>query len=108
MIATSHRIRWSHANARRNTVFLANVPWAARHFDCKVQHSTKEEDVWENCHDATLPALRVVYADVLHGMRYLNNVAELHAPTGAHSASAIDLSQATLPKVAEEEGSGWL
>ena len=26
LIPTSHRIRWSRANARRNTAFLANVP----------------------------------------------------------------------------------
>ena len=33
LIPTSHRIRWSQANARRNTAFLANVPWVARHLD---------------------------------------------------------------------------
>ena len=45
LIPTRHRIRWWHANARRNTAFLANAPWVARHLDLKVQHSTKEEDV---------------------------------------------------------------
>ena len=29
LIPTSHRIRWSQAHARRNTAFLANVPWVA-------------------------------------------------------------------------------
>ena len=53
LIPTSHRIRWSQAHARRNTAFLANVPWVARHLDSKVQHSTKEEDVWDDCHDAS-------------------------------------------------------
>ena len=56
LIPTRHRIRWSHANARRNTAFLANVPWVARHLDLKVQYSTKEEDVSKDCHDATLLA----------------------------------------------------
>ena len=37
LIPTSHRIRWSQAHARRNTAFLANVPWVARHLDSKVQ-----------------------------------------------------------------------
>ena len=37
LIPTSHRIRWSQANARCNTAFLANVPWVARHLDLKVQ-----------------------------------------------------------------------
>ena len=36
LIPTSHRIRWSQAHARRNTVFLANVPWVAGHFNSKV------------------------------------------------------------------------
>ena len=54
LIPTSHRIRWSHATARRNTAFLPNVPWVARPLDSKLKHSTKEEDVWEDCHDARL------------------------------------------------------
>ena len=107
-IPTSHRIRWSQANARRNTAFLANVPWVARHLDLKVQHSTKEEDVWEDCHDATLLAWGVVYGDTLHGMRCFNNVAQLRAPTGAHLATATNMLQARLQKVAQEEGPGWL
>ena len=69
LIPTSHRIRWSQAHARRNTAFLANVPWVARHLDSKVLHSIKEEDVWEDCHDASLLAWGVVYGDILHGMR---------------------------------------
>ena len=35
---------------------IALVPGVARHLDLKVQHSTKEEDVWEDCHDASLLA----------------------------------------------------
>ena len=45
LIPASHRIRWSQANARRNTTFLAYVRWSARHLNFKVQHSTKVEDV---------------------------------------------------------------
>ena len=108
LIRTSHRIRWSQANARRNTAFLANVPWVARHLDSKVQHSTKDEDVWEGCHDATLLAWGVVYGDILHGMRCFNSVAQLRAPTGAHLATATGMLQARLQKVACEEGQGWL
>ena len=57
LIPTSHCIRLSQANARCNIAFLANVPSVARHLDPKVQHSTKEEDVWDEYHDATLLAL---------------------------------------------------
>ena len=53
-----------------------------------MQHSIKEEDVWEDNHDASLPARGVVYADILHSMRFFNNVAQLRAPTGAHLATA--------------------
>ena len=56
LIPTSHRIWWWQANAWRNTAFLAHVLWVARHLDLKVQHSTKEEDVWEDCHDESLLA----------------------------------------------------
>ena len=63
-IPTSCCIRWSQANARRNTAFLAHVPWVARHLDSNVQHSTKEEDVWEDCHDANLLAWGVIYGDI--------------------------------------------
>ena len=56
----SHRIRWSEANARRNKVFLANVLWVARHLDSETHLSTKEEDVWEDCHDAGLLLWAVV------------------------------------------------
>ena len=104
LIPTSHRIRWSQANARCNTAFLANVPWVARHLDLKVQHSTKEEDVWEDCHDASLLAWRVVYGDILHGMRCFNNVAQPRAPTGAHLATATGMLRARWQKVAQEEG----
>ena len=76
LIPTSRRIRWSQANARRNTAFLANVPWVARHLDSKVQHSTKEEDVWQDCHDASLLAWGVFYGVILHGMRCFNNVTQ--------------------------------
>ena len=107
LIRTSHRIRSSHANARRNTVFLANVPWVARHLDSKVQHSTKEEDVWEHCHDASLLAWAVVYGEILHSVRCINSVAQLRAPTGAHLATAIGMLEARLQKVAQEEGQGW-
>ena len=108
LIPTSHRITWSHANARRSTAFLANVPWVAGHLDLKVQHSTKEEDVWEDCHDASLLAWGVVYGDIPHGMLCFNNVAQLRAPTGAHLATATDMLRARLQKVAREEGPGWL
>ena len=108
LIPTSHRIRWSQENARRNTAFLANVPWVARHLDSKLQHSTKEEDVWEDCHDASLLAWGVVYGDILHGMRCFNSVAQLRAPTGAHLATATGMLEARLQKVAQEEGQGWL
>ena len=108
LIPTSHRIRWSQAHARRNTAFLANVPWVARHLDSKVQHSTKEEDVWEDCHDASLLAWGVVYGDILHGMRCFNSVAQLCAPTGAHLATATGMLEAQLQRVAREEGPGWL
>ena len=108
LIPTSHRISWSQANMRRNTAFLANVPWVARHLDLKVQHSTKQEDVWEDCHDASLLAWGVVDGDILHGMRCFNNVAQLRAPPGAHLATATHMLQARLQKLAQEEGPSWL
>ena len=108
LIPTSHRIRWSQANARRNTAFLANVPSVARHLDFKLQHSTKEEDVWDDCHDDSLLAWGVVYGDIVHGMRCFNSVAQLRAHTGAHLATATGMLQARLQKVACEEGQGWL
>ena len=108
LIPTSHRISWSQAHARRNFAFLANDPWVARHLDSKVQHSTKEEDVWEDCHDASLLAWGVVYGDILHGMRCFNSVTQLRAPTGAHLATTTGMLQARLQKVACEEGPGWL
>ena len=80
----------------------------ARHLDSKVQHSTKEEDVWEDCHDASLLAWGVVYGDILHGMRCFNSAAQLRAPTSAHLATATGMLQARLQKVACEEGPGWL
>ena len=108
VIPTSHRIRWSRANARSNTAFLANVSSVAGHLDLKVQHSTKEEDVWDDFHDASLLALGLVYGDILPGMRCFNDVARPRAPTGAHLATATDMLQARLQKVAREEGPGWL
>ena len=75
MIPTSHRTRWFQANARRNTAFLANGPWVAQHLESKVQNSTKKEDVWEECHDATLLACGVVYDAIVHCMPCFNNVA---------------------------------
>ena len=106
MISTSNHIRGSQANAHRNTAFLVNIPWVARHLDSKVQYSTKEEDVCEDCHDATFLAWGVVYGDILHGMRCFNNVAQLHATTGAHLATTIGMLHALLQKVAREEGPG--
>ena len=100
LIPTSHRIRWSQAHPRRNTAFLANVPCVARHLDSKVQHSTKEEDVWEDCHDAGLLAWGVVYGDILHGMRCFDSVAQLRAPTAAHLATTASMLQARLQRVA--------
>ena len=76
--------------------------------DSKVQHSTKEEDVWEDCHDASLLAWGVVYGDILHGMRCFNSVAQLRAPTGAHLATATGMLEARLQRVAREEGPRWL
>ena len=108
LIPTSHRITSSQANARRNTVFLANVPWVAQHLDSKVQHSTKAEDVWEDCHGASLLAWGVVYGNILHGMRCFNSVAQLRAPTSAHLATPTGMLQARLQKVAQKEGLGWL
>ena len=107
LIPASHRIRWSEANARRNKVFLANVPWVARHLDSKMHLTTKEEDVWEDCHDAGLLSRAVVYGDILHGTRSFNNVAQLHAPTGAHLTKAPEMLQARVETVAREEGPGW-
>ena len=107
LIPASHRIRWSEASARRNKVFLANVPWVARHLDSKTHLTTKEEDVWEDCHDAGLLSWAVVYGDILHGTRSFNNVAQLHAPTGAHLTKATEMLQARVEKVAREEGPGW-
>ena len=37
-------------------LFWPTVPWLARHSHLKVQHSTKQDDVWEECHDASLLA----------------------------------------------------
>ena len=74
----------------------------------KVQHSTKEEDVWEDCHDASLLAWGVVYGDIPHGMRCFNNVAQRRAPSGARLATARDMLRARLQKVARGEGQGWL
>ena len=107
LILASHHIRWSEANARRNKVFLANVPWVARHLDSKTHLTTKEEDVWEDCHDAGLLSWAVVYGDILHGTRSFNNVAQLHAPTGAHLTKATEMLQARVEKVAREGGTGW-
>ena len=45
---------------RINTAFLANVPRVARQLDLNVQHSTKEGDMLEDCHDAILLAHGVV------------------------------------------------
>ena len=36
-----------------------------------------------------------------------NNVAQLHAPTGAHLTKATEMLQARVEKVAREEGPGW-
>ena len=107
LIPASHRIRWSEANARRNKVFLANVARVARHLDSKTHLTTKEEDVWEDCHDAGLLSWRVVYGDILHGTRSFNNVAQLHGPTGAHLTKATEMLQAWMEKVARDEGPGW-
>ena len=68
----------------------------ARHLYLKVQHTTKEEDVWEDYHDAGLLAWGVVYGDILHGMGCFNNVAQRRAPTGAHLATATDMLRARL------------
>ena len=108
LIPTSHRIGWSQAHAWRNAAFLANVPWVARHLDSKVQHSTKAEDAWADCHDASLLAWGVVCGDMMHGMRCFNTVAQLRAPTSTHLATATGMLKAWLQKVACEEGPGWL
>ena len=107
LIPASHRIRWSEANARHSKVYLANVPWVARHLDSKTHLTTKEEDVWEDCHDAGLLSWAVVCGDILHGTRSFNNVAQLHAPTGAELTKATELLQARVEKVAREEGPRW-
>ena len=64
--------------------------------------------MWEDSHDATLIAWGVVYGDILHGMRCCNNFTQLHAPTGAHLATATDMLHVRVQKVAGEEGLGWL
>ena len=106
LIPTSHRIRSSQANVRRNSAFLANVPWVARHLDLKAQHSTKKEEVWEACHDAGLLAWGVVYMDIPHGMVRFNLVAQQRAPSASLLATATDMLQARSQKVAREEGQG--
>ena len=63
--------------------------------------------MWEDCHDAGLLSWAVVYGDILHGTRSFNNVAQLHAPTGAHLTKATEMLQARVEKVAREEGPGW-
>ena len=88
-------------------MLLANVPWVARHLDSKQHLTTKEEDVWEDCHDAGLLSWAVVYGDIVHGTRSFNNVAKLHAPTGAHRTKAAEMLQARVTKVAREEGQRW-
>ena len=107
LMPATHHIRWSEAIARRNKVFLANVPWDARHLDSKTHLTTKEEDVWEDCHDARLLSWAVVYGHILHITRSFNNVAQLHAPTGPHLTKATEMLQARVEKVAREEGPGW-
>ena len=107
LIPASNRIRWSEANARRNKVFLANVPWVARHLDSKTHLTTKEEDVWEDCHDAGLLSWAVVYGDIPHGTHSFNNVPQLHAQTGIHLTKATEMLQARVEKVAREDGPGW-
>ena len=107
LIPASHCIPWCEANVRRNKVLLPNVPWVARRLDSKTHLTTKEVDVWEDCHDAGLLSWAVVYGDILHGTRSFNNVAQLHAPTGAHLTKATEMLQARVEKVAREEGPGW-
>ena len=60
--------------------------------------------MWEDCHDASFLSWALVYGDILHGTRSLNNVAQLHAPTGAHVTKATEMLQARVEKVAREEG----
>ena len=107
LISASHRIWWSETKARRNKVFLANVPCVARHLDSKTPLTTKEEDVLDDCHDAGLLSWVVVYGEILHGTRSFNNVAQFHAPTGAHLTKATEMLQAQVEKVASEGGPGW-
>ena len=63
--------------------------------------------MWEGCHDAGLLSSAVVYGDIPHGTRSFNNVAQLHAPTGAQLTKATEMLQARVEKVAREEGPGW-
>ena len=63
--------------------------------------------MWEDCHDAGLLSWVVAYGDIVHGTRSFNNVAQLHARTGAHLAKATETLQALVAKVAREEGPGW-
>ena len=100
MIPTSQCMGWFQTNVLRGTFFLANTYWVAQHLDSRVQHSTKEEDVWEDHNDASLLAWGVVYGNILHGIRCFNNIAWLHAPTGAHLATATDMLQARVQRVA--------
>ena len=64
--------------------------------------------MWQDCHDAGLLSSAVVYGDILHGTRSFNNVAQLHAPTGAHLTKATEMLQAQVEKVARGGGGlGW-
>ena len=84
------------------------MPWVARHLDSKTHLTTKEEDVWEDCHDAGLLSRAVVYGDILHGTRSFNNVAQLHAPTGAHLTKATEMLQARWKRWRGRRGKGGL
>ena len=108
LVPAGHRIRWYEANLCRNKVFLANVLCVARHLHSQTHLTTKEEDVWEDCHDAGLLSWAVVYGDIPHGTSGFNNVAQLHAPIGAHLAKATEMLQARVEKVAREEGLGGI
>ena len=50
----------------------------------------------------------MVCGDILHGMWCFNCAAQLHAPSDAHLATATNMLEARLQKVAREEGPGWL
>ena len=98
LIPASHRMQWSEPNARRNKAFWATVPWVAKHLDSKANLNTKEEDVWEDCHDAGLLVWAVVYGEETYYAAHA-------ASTMLHSC--MQQKVPTLPKQLQCCRHGW-